>query len=543
MSRKHFARFIFAALMGAAVVAGAVSAQAQTFNVVANMPSGGGLNNVGTTRIVQGRNGHIYSGNGTQGNGVLFSVTTGGVIDTVYDVNDYPGSFASLGTDGNLYGGAWNADGGCGQLYKITPGGTETVLYSFPSAGTDGCNPNFAPVQAASGVFYGTTNSSSNGNGVVYSITAGGTFNVLHAFVGTDGTDPEGVVVGSDGNLYGGTYGGGANGDGVLFKITPSGTYTLLYNFCSQSNCSDGGRAAGALALANDGNLYGATIGGGAYGTGTIFRLTNSGVYTVINGGVDENPTGASLILGTDGNLYGIFSAGGSGNNGVIYSVTTSGVVTILHQFCQDTNCTDGYGPSTPLVQHTDGLFYGFTVQGGTANQCNSGLGCGVFYSLDMGLAAFVRLQSTSGKESTKVGILGQGFSASSVVSFGGTAATTVARAGSIFLSATVPAGALTGAVTVTTGATTLTSSQTFDVIPTFTTFSPTSGPVGTPVTLTGTALTQTTKVTFNGKSATFTVNSDTQVTATVPTGATTGKIGIATKGGKAESSTSFTVN
>jgi uncharacterized protein (TIGR03437 family) len=106
-----------------------------------------------------------------------------------------------------------------------------------------------------------------------------------------------------------------------------------------------------------------------------------------------------------------------------------------------------------------------------------------------------------------------------------------------------VPAGALTGKVTVTTGPITLSSSQTFKVLPTITKFSPTGGPVGTSVTITGTGLKQTTKVTFDGKSATFTVNSDTQVTADVPTGAATGKIAVTTKGGSATSATSFTVN
>jgi IPT/TIG domain len=98
--------------------------------------------------------------------------------------------------------------------------------------------------------------------------------------------------------------------------------------------------------------------------------------------------------------------------------------------------------------------------------------------------------------------------------------------------------------VTVTTGSSTLTSNVEFRVKPTFLSFSPTSGPVGTPVTITGTALTQTTKVTFGGVAATtFAVNSDSQVTANVPTGAVTGKIVIKTNGGTAASKTSFTVN
>jgi len=97
--------------------------------------------------------------------------------------------------------------------------------------------------------------------------------------------------------------------------------------------------------------------------------------------------------------------------------------------------------------------------------------------------------------------------------------------------------------VTVTTASTTLTSSQKFRVAPTITSFSPPSGPVGTPVTITGTGLSQTTKVTFNGTGVAPTTTSDTQVMATVPTGATTGKIGITTPGGTAKSATSFKVN
>jgi hypothetical protein len=152
-------------------------------------------------------------------------------------------------------------------------------------------------------------------------------------------------------------------------------------------------------------------------------------------------------------------------------------------------------------------------------------------------------LEETSGTEGTKVNILGQGFSSSSLVKFGGTSATTIVRTGKTFITATVPAGALTGAVTVATGATTLTSTKTFKVQPTVASFSPPSGPVGTTVTIKGSGLEQATKVTFDGKSASFTATSDSEVTADVPTGALTGKIAITTKGGSASSATSFTVN
>jgi hypothetical protein len=156
----------------------------------------------------------------------------------------------------------------------------------------------------------------------------------------------------------------------------------------------------------------------------------------------------------------------------------------------------------------------------------------------------FISLVNVSGgKEGAQVGILGQGFSKASVVKFGGVAATKTVPGGSTFILATVPAGALTGTVTVTTGTNVLSTLASYKVAPTVTSFTPTSGPVGTKVTITGTGLEQTTKVTFNNVSASFTVTSDTQITATVPTGATTGKIAVVTKGGTVMTATSFTVN
>jgi uncharacterized repeat protein (TIGR03803 family) len=222
---------------------------------------------------------------------------------------------------------------------------------------------------------------------------------------------------------------------------------------------------------------------------------------------------------------------GGGNGDGTVFKITTSGTLTTLHSF----DATDGAGPYAGLVQATNGDFYGTTFEGGSD--------FGTVFSLSMGLKAFLEIQSTSGKEGAKVGILGQGFSSSSVVKFGGTKATTIVLSGTTYITATVPAGALTGSVTVTTGTTTLTSPKIFKVLPTLTSFSPTSGPVGTSVTITGTGLTQTTKVTFAGKSATFTVISDTEVTADVPATAVTGKVTITTKGGSATGTTSFTVD
>jgi hypothetical protein len=224
-----------------------------------------------------------------------------------------------------------------------------------------------------------------------------------------------------------------------------------------------------------------------------------------------------------------------------LFRITPTGSFKVLYNFDQIT----GQNVYTTLFQHTNGLLYGTTQSGGTGNVsagCTFG-NCGVLYSLNIGAAPFAALVTTAGKVGAKIGILGQNFSSSSVVKFGSVAATSVLRSGTTFLQATVPSGATTGSVTVTTTAGTLTSSKKFRVTPQITSFSPTSGPVGTVVTITGVSLTQTSKVTFGGVAATsFTVNSDGQVTATVPTGAKTGKIVITTAGGTASSATSFTV-
>ena len=187
------------------------------------------------------------------------------------------------------------------------------------------------------------------------------------------------------------------------------------------------------------------------------------------------------------------------------------------------------------LLQHTTGVLYGDTNAFGAHNT-------GVFYSLNASLARYAALLQTSGKVGKSIGILGQGFNSATGVSFNGTVAT-IKIVSDTFLTATVPAGATTGVVTVAIPSGNLKSKINFRVTPSIKSFTPPSGPVGTPVTITGVSLTQTTRVSFGGvKATTFVVNSDTQVTATVPTGAKTGKIAIATSGGTASSSTVFTV-
>src|SRR5437867_1801570 len=152
----------------------------------------------------------------------------------------------------------------------------------------------------------------------------------------------------------------------------------------------------------------------------------------------------------------------------------------------------------------------------------------------------------TSGPVGTSVTINGTNLGGATSVKFGGVAAATFSVNGAgTRVTATVPTGAVTGRITVTTPGGTATSASDFTVTtaPTITSFTPTSGPVGTSVTIHGTGFTGATSVKFGGVAATsFTVNSATQITATVPVGAVTGRISVTTSGGTGTSSASFTV-
>ena len=533
------------------VLALTVVAHAQTFSALYNFGSNSGDPYQGNPYypeiVAQGRDGNLYStapNGGANDAGAVFKITPAGTLSVLYSFDGAHGSTPygglTLGTDGNFYGTtSGGGTYGDGTVFKVTPTGSLTVLYNF-TAGNDGYNPYAPPVEGTDGNFYGTVYNGGAGLGTIYKITPSGKFTTLYQFDDTHGYSPvDPLVQGTDGNFYGTAEGGGSNGVGVVFKITPSGKLTVLYNF----DYTHGSIPYGGLTLGTDGNFYGTTGSGGTRSYGTVFKITPAGKLTVLhsmNGTTDGIGPVAGVLQGSDGNFYGANSNGGKSNYGTTFQITPKGKLTVLHNF----DLTTGSTPDDTPFQHTNGIVYGETVYGGTGNvnPCVAGE-CGVFYGWSDSLPTFASLLPYSGKVGKTVGILGQGFSSSSVVKFDGVKATAVKNTGSTFLSVTVPPGALTGSVTVTTGSTILTSNKTFRVTPQLLSFNPTSGAVGTAVQITGVSLTQTTKVTFGGVVVTnFTVNSDTQVTATVPTGAKTGKIAITTAGGVATSSGVFTV-
>jgi uncharacterized repeat protein (TIGR03803 family) len=245
--------------------------------------------------LVQGTDGNFYGtthGAGAKGGGTVFRITPSGKLKTLYNFCSQSGCtdgeepIAGLvqGKDGDLHfygttyaGGAGYAceDHPCGTIFKITPSGVLTTLHSFIS--TDGGNPSAMLVQDTNGNFYGTTyNYGANNDGTVFKIASGGgTLTTLHTFAGypTDGSySSAGLVQAANGYLYGTTEEGGANGYGTVFKISTTGkkTLTTLHSF----DQTDGELPYGGLVLGTDGNFYGTTYGGGAYGYGTIFKIT-----------------------------------------------------------------------------------------------------------------------------------------------------------------------------------------------------------------------------------------------------------------------------
>jgi uncharacterized repeat protein (TIGR03803 family) len=334
-----------------------------------------------------------------------------------------------------------------------------------------------------------------------------------------------------------------------VYKISTAGVYKIIHNFA----LTTGNVPCTGLIQGKDGKLYGATQQGAANGNGNIYKMTTAGVATDIHD--FNNPTDAScvnnsgppvnLLQVTDGSFYGVNPAYGPNGTGSIYKLTSTNVFTA---FLFPNPTVDGDLPSSTLIQNTNGLVYGTTPSGG-GSSCAAGGACfGTFFGVATGDKPFVNLEPTqrTGFVGASVGMFGQGFTSASAVKFGGVEATKVTLSGTTYLTAVVPAGAHTGPVTVTTGATTLTSPQTFKVKPKITSFSPPSGPTGTPVTINGSGLTQATAVKFGTvKATTFTVVSDSEVTADVPSGLAPGAvtISITTPGGAANSPTKFTVD
>ena len=440
---------------------------------------------------------------------------------TIAYFTDGSSVFSSLiqGGDGNLYGTSNNGGtSGQGSVFKVTPGGVLTTLYSFCSQPNcaDGSAPFTVLALGTDGNFYGTTqNGGTAGMGTVFKITSGGVFTVLHSFSGTDGNGPDaGLALGSDGNFYGTTFAGGSstscsNGCGTIFKITPGGALTALHSFSE----SDGFGPVAPLIQAKDGNLYGTAYAGGNQvascfppaGCGTVFKVSIKGAFTLLHEFDFTNGARpyAPLMQAANGAFYGTTFEGGdvafhgcSGGCGTIFKISSGGTFATVHKFL----FSDGGNPYSGLVQATDENLYGESTLAGDGNiykltlpgavttvynftaasqgggttamvQATDGKFYGTYgvpgavFSLDMGLGPFVGFVLPSGKVGKTAEILGQGLTGASSVTFNGVPAASFSIVSDTYMTAVVPSGATTGPVVVTTPSGTLTSNKNFQIV------------------------------------------------------------------------------
>jgi uncharacterized repeat protein (TIGR03803 family) len=289
-------------------------------------------------------------------------------------------------------------------VFKLSPSGTETVLYSF-TGGADGATPYAGLIQDGAGNLYGTTPyAGTSGQGVVFklircdSTPSGYEFKVLHSFTGgADGAIPFAGLVGDPaGNLYGTTYFGGATsacyppyGCGVVFKLSPSGTETVLYSFTGLDGFNPNGLVRDAA-----GNLYGTTVvtwlGNQEVGAGVVFKLSPNRTETVLysfTGGADGGFPQAGVIRDSAGNFYGTTYFGGGSSAcpvfdnscGVVFKLSPTGTETVLHSF---TGGADGGNPNAGLIQDAAGNLYGTTILGGATSTCELPYWCGVVFKL-----------------------------------------------------------------------------------------------------------------------------------------------------------------
>ena len=429
-----------------------------------------------------------------------------------------PNTTLVQGANGYLYGTTfYGGPGNYGTIFKIaTGGGKLTTLYNFCSLAScaDGTQPEGGLLLASNGNFYGVTNTGGAfGYGTVFEITAAGKLTTLHSFNQTDGAYPEaGLIQATNGNLYGTTYVGGADSAGTAFEITLGGTFTSLHSFCGTgSTCSEGDGLSSGLTQATDGNFYGTAYGGGPEsgcfpysGGGTFFQLTSSGTVTALFMFCQPYGfyPGSAPVQASNGNFYGTTTTGGGGINvgsGTVYEMTPTGANTSLYTFCLQTACADGKDPQT-LILATDGNFYGVTYSGGA----NSALGT-IFKMTPANQLTTLHTFANSGAGGTNpIGAL--------LLDTNGT-----------FYGTTWSGGKNGGYGTIFSLATGLAP---------FVEPIPTSGKVGSKVTILGTNLKGATAVSFNGTAATFRVVSSSEITATVPTGATSGTVAVTTLSG-----------
>ncbi|HWY20462.1 MAG TPA: choice-of-anchor tandem repeat GloVer-containing protein [Candidatus Acidoferrum sp.] len=415
--------------------------------------------------LTQGRDGNLYGTTyqgGDFGQGTVFRQSSTGMSNLVlHSFNGSDGanpiSGLTLARDGNFYG--TTVQGGVfnwGALYRISPNGVFTVLYSF-TGGADSGFPEAAPILASDGNLYGTTAGfSPDVFPTVYKFSTSGGLSTIYTFSSATDQPTASAVQALNGQLYVAAQRGGPSNCGSITALTTAGVVKGTFNF----SCNSGGQEpVGALTLASDGNLYGTTGLGGTYGKGTIFKFNATAraiTYLYSFGATSKDGTipEGTLTQGIDGNLYGSTADGGANNSGTLFKASLTGQYSQLYGFAKAyiNSITSG------LDQHTSGIFYGTAGAGGPSN-------AGAVFTVNMSLGPFVTFVQPTGRVGQTAQILGQGLTGTTGVTFNGIAATSFKVVNDTYVTAVVPSGATTGKVVVTTPGGTLTSNVNFRIL------------------------------------------------------------------------------
>ena len=280
--------------------------------------------------------GTTYQG-GLNQSGTVFELNSIGSLNVLFscctqnqNVGRFPGG-AIRGADLNLYVATFSGGTGacyptgCGTFFKLDQNGTATLVHTFGEVSGDGEFPTATLVRDGSGNLYGATRGGgASGRGTIFKLAPGGEETVLYSFRGgADGAIPtEGLSRDESGNFYGTTSHGGTFGSGTVFELTNTGMHLVLYNF----NGFDGAQPIGGVTMDSQGNFYGAASQGGAYNKGTIFKLKPNGQFTVLHDftGQSDGAFPESVLL-AHGALYGITYRGGAYRWGTLFKLIPTG--------------------------------------------------------------------------------------------------------------------------------------------------------------------------------------------------------------------------